>query len=186
MKSYRTVLIAGILFLGGCSSIQVASNYDQSVDFTRFKTYEYYGWANNSDTLLTPFEKKLFEESFSQEFKKRGLTFVKQGGDLIVALNIVTEDKAETVIDTFDTGPGYGFGYGPGWRWGNSMATYHTYEYTVGTLVVDVYDTANQTLIWEGVGTKIVDEDPASRKEGIPAAVAAIMEQYPVKPDESE
>ncbi len=187
MKNYFVFLLTGVFLLVGCSSIQVASNRDQSVDFNRFKTYEYYGWSNDSGKSLTPFEQKLIEDEFGEEFRRRGLTYVKEGGDLVVALNIAAEDRTQTVIDTFDMGYG-GFGYGPGWRWGSnvwggdSMSTYHTYDYKVGTLVVDVYDAADKKLIWEGVGTKIVDDNPQTREKGIPEAVAAIMEQYPVAP----
>ena len=192
MKNYLLIFLIGMFFLSACSSIQVTSDYDKSVDFTKFKTYQYYGWADNSDKILTPFDKERIEKAFADEFEKRGLTFVKEGGDLVVALYIVTEKKTETTANTTTMGyGGYGgyYGYGPGWGWGggyggmgHSTTTYSTYDYTVGTLVVDVFHAGDEKLIWESVGTKTVDDNPQTRDDSVPKAVAKIMAEYPVPP----
>lgn len=177
------------LTISSCSSISVTSDYDKTVDFNVFKTYSYYGWAENSDKILSPFDKERIEQAFADEFNKRGLQFVKEGGDLTVALYIQTQQMQETTATTTAMGGRYGgygryYGYGPGWGWGGGMATttYNTYNFTNGTLICDVFDAKNQKLIWEGVGQGTVDEDLQSREENIPKAVAKIMAQYPVPP----
>ena len=195
MKNYLFIFLAAFLFVGGCSSITVVSDYDKTIDFTQFKTFEYYGWADNSDRILTPFDKERIEKAFGDEFRKRGLTYVKEGGDLVVALYIVTEKKSETTAHTsgMGYGGGYGgyYGYGPGWGWGggyggmgmaSSTTTYSTYDYVVGTLVVDVFDKAGEKLIWESVGSGIVDDNPQTRDDSTPKTVAKIMAPYPVAP----
>lgn len=181
------LFIAGLLLLSACSSITLYSDYDKTVDFTQFKTFSYYGWADNSDKILSPFDKERIEKSFGSEFVNRGLTFVKEGGDLIVALYIVTEQKQQTTATTTGVGGMYGgyggyWGYGPGWGWGGgvSTTTYNTYDYTVGTLVCSVFDAKEKKLIWEGSGSGEIDDNPQSREDGIPKAVAKIMSQYPV------
>ncbi len=187
------VLLAAIFLLGSCSSITVTSDYNKSIDFTKFKTYSYHGWAKNSDKILNPFDKERIETAFKAEFDKRGLTFVKEGGELVVALFIVTQQKTEQVANTSNLGGysgwGYGgyYGYGPGWGWGSpymgmSTTTISNYDYTVGTLVVDVFDASKKELIWESTGSGTVDENPESRDKNIPKAVAQIMAKYPVKP----
>lgn len=187
----KTFFIIGLaaLFLYGCSGITVTSDVDKTVDFSQFKTFEYYGWANNSDKLLNDIDKRRIESAFGDEFKKRGMTYVESGGDLVVALHIVTEQKQQTTATTTGVGMGYGgyggyYGYGPGWGWGGSMATttYNTYDYTVGTLICDVFHKSDQKLIWEGTGSGTVDSDPSSRDENIPKAVAKIMSNYPIPP----
>jgi hypothetical protein len=183
-------LVVIILSLGSCSGIKVTSDYDKSVDFTQFKTFEYYGWAEESDKLLNDLDKSRFEKAFAEEFNKRGLTYVESGGDLIVTLFIVVEQKSETVANTTNMGGYYGgyygryYGYGPGYGWGPgySTTTVNTYDYNVGTLVCDVFDKSNEKLIWEGIGAGTVDDDPSSREENIPKAVAKIMATYPVQP----
>lgn len=189
MKKTLFILSLAALFLYGCSGITVTSDADNTVDFTQFKTFEYYGWANNSDKLLNDIDKRRIETAFGDEFKKRGLSYVETGGDLVVALYIVTEQKQETTATTTGVGMGYGgyggyYGYGPGWGWGGGMSTttYNTFDYTVGTLICDVFHKVDQKLIWEGTGSGTVDSDPSSRDENIPKAVAKIMSNYPVPP----
>lgn len=184
--------LTAIFLLGSCTGIKVTSDYDKTIDFSKFTTYSYHGWAKDSDKLLSPFDKERFEAAFKEEFDSRGLKFMKEGGELIVALFIVTEKKTEQVANTVNVGGYYGwgyggyYGYGPGWGWGapmgNTVTTISQYDYTVGTLVVDVFDAANKKLIWEGTGTKTVDDNPVTREKSIPRSVASIMAQYPVKP----
>lgn len=190
MKKTLFILSLAALFLYGCSSITVTSDVDKTVDFSQFKTFEYYGWANNSDKLLNDIDKRRIESAFGDEFKKRGYSLVEEGGDLVVALHIVTEQKQETTAVTTGVGMGYGgyyggyYGYGPGWGYGGGMSTtsINTYDYTVGTLICDVFHKADQKLIWEGTGSGTVDSDPSSRDENIPKAVAKIMSNYPIPP----
>lgn len=192
MKKIMLSALVGVLFvISSCSSVTVTSDFDNTVDFTKFKTFSYYGWADGSDKLLSPFDKERLEQSFGNEFKNRGLTFEKEGGDITIALFIHTQEKQETTATTTGMGGMYGgyggyYGYGPGWGWGGgygvgmSTTTYNTYDYTVGTLVCDIFDTKEKKLIWEGVGQGTVDDNPQTREENIPKVVAKIMNQYPV------
>jgi len=194
MKQLLSVaILAVIILLGSCSSITVTSDYDKSIDFTKFTTYSFHGWTKNSDQILSPFDKERFEAAFKEQFDSRGLKFVAEGGELVMALFVVTQQKTEQVANTTNMGGYYGwgyggyYGYGPGWGWGSpmmgtSMTTISNVNYTVGTLVCDVFDSAEKKLIWEGIGTKTVDDNPATNEKNIPKAVAAIMAQYPVKP----
>ncbi|HJN06789.1 MAG TPA: DUF4136 domain-containing protein, partial [Bacteroidales bacterium] len=185
-------LMAVLMVMSSCSSLTFSYDYDKSIDFTKFKTYSYYGWADNSGEILSPFDKERIEQSFGNEFKERGLTFQKEGGDLTVVLYIVTKQQQQTTATTTGMGGmyngygGYGgfYGYGPGWGWGGGMqtTTFNTYDYTVGTLVCDVFDTHEKKLIWEGVGKGTVDSNPQERTKRIPMIVDKIMANYPVKP----
>lgn len=189
-----TGLFAGLmllLFLTGCSSLKVTSDLDKSVDFSSIKTFEYYGWADDSDQILNRFDKERIEDAFGEEFSKRGMSEVENEADVIVALYIVTEQKTQTTATTTGMGGGYGgygyggyYGYGPGWGWGGGMSTttYHDYDYTVGTLVVSVFDAKKEQLIWTSVGSGTIKENPDSRGKNIPRVIQAIMGKYPVKP----
>ena len=186
MKKLFLISLITIFFLGSCSTISVMSDYDKSVDFTKYKTYSFYGWAKNSDSLLNQLDKQRIERAFADEFAKRGLKLVKESGDLIVSLYIVTNQHQETTATTMNTGPYYVgryYGFGPGWGWGGGMATtsVRTYNYTVGTLICDVYDAKEKKLIWEGIAKGTISEDPSNRDVNIPKSVARLMKKYPVK-----
>jgi uncharacterized protein YceK len=189
MKKNVLVILMAALVLSGCSSIKVVSDVDPSVDFTQYKTFEYYGWLEDSGKLLNDLDKTRVENAFGAEFKARGLELVEDGGDLVVGLFVVTQQKTQTTAQTTSMGGGYGgygghYGYGPGWGWGggHSTTTYSEYDYVEGTLVCDIYDKTTEKLVWEGIGTKTVDTDPKSRDETIPASVKKIMAEYPVEP----
>ncbi len=188
-KILKVFGLAGLVFLlNACSGVKVTTDYDKTADFSKYKTYEYYGWSQDSDKLLNRFDKERIEKAFGGEFTKRGMKYVESGGDLIVTLFIVTQQKQQTSSTTTGMGGGYGYGgyygYGPGWGWGGGMATttYHTYDYTVGTLVIDVYDATEKKLVWESAGEGTINESTKGREERIARAAELIMKPYPVEP----
>lgn len=194
MKNYLLNLLVLMIVLSSCgSSIKVSSQHDKNVDFTQYKTYSYLGWSNNSDQLMNDFDKRRVEAAFAHEFEIRGMKYVAAGGDVEISLFLVTEQKTATTAYTNHYGVGgpvgYGYGgyggyyYGSAWGWGGgySSTTYQEYDYTVGTLVCDVFDGKEKKLIWQSVGSGTVDDDSSSRDKGIPKAVAKIMSLYPVQ-----
>ena len=186
------VLVVIIGVFSSCSSTKVISDQDPVVDFTEFKTFEYYGWADNSDQMLNRFDKERIESAFAEEGRKRGLTRVDSDGDVIVTLFITGEIKTQTTANTNTMGMGGMGGMGgrgrgmgsPGWGWGttHSTTTINETNYLVGTLMIEMFDKDDKMLIWQAIGTKTVSEDPKKRETGIPKKVAAIMNAYPVKP----
>jgi len=186
MKNLFIALLAGIL-LSSCSGLTVVSDLDKTVDFTQYKTFEYYGWTENSDQILNRFDKERIEEAFGNEFLSRNLKIVEKGqGEIIVSLYIVTQQKTQTTAHTSGMGGGYGgyYGYGPGYGWGggHSTTTYSDYDYTEGTLIVSVFDAKKEQLIWESVGKGTINDNPQKREASIGKTVAYIMKEYPVDP----
>jgi len=189
-------LVAGLLVISffGCSSIKVTSDFDATVDFTQFKTFEYYGWAEESNNILNQLEQERIESAFGKELKKRGLTGVEKGsgGDLIITLFVVTQQKPSTTAHTTGSnmgGFGYGgyYGYGPAYGWGGSgmhtsTTTYSENDYTVGTLIIDVYDENGKKLIWESIGSGTIKESKTAeqKEKNTTVAVQKIMATYPV------
>lgn len=180
--------LAGLVFMNSCSSLKVYSDFDPTVDWTKYKTFEYYGWAEESDKILNDLDKRRFESAFGDEFKARGLEYVENDGDMVVTLFIVVEEKKGATATTTHMGGGYGgyyggyYGYGPGYGWGGGHSTTNIQEYSygVGTLVCDVFDAKNEKLIWEGIASKTVDENPQTRDTNIPKAVKALMAKFPI------
>ena len=190
----KSFLIIGVILVlvlvNSCSSLKVYSDVDLSADWSKYKTFEYYGWAEESDKILNSLDRDRIENAFGEEFKARGLEYVEKGGDMIVTLFIVVEQKTSTTATTTSMGGGYGgyyggyYGYGPGYGWGggHSTTSIQEYDYAVGTLVCDVFDAKDEKLIWEGIGTKTVDENPQTRDKNLPKAVKAIMSKFPIQP----
>jgi len=195
MKKIIIILPVLILLFTACSGIKTSTDYDKTVDFSTYQTFEYYGWDKGSDHILRPFDKERIEKAFAEEFDRRNLKHVEKlkGGDLIVTLFIVTQNKSQKTATTTHVGMGMGrpygyhyyYGYGPGWGWGPSMGGYteiHTVDYKVGTLMCSVFDAKKKQLVWQGAATKTIEEDPRMRAKSIPYAVKALMRSFPVKP----
>ena len=189
MKNILIVIITAIIFVS-CSSIKITSDRDGDVDFTKFSTLSYYGWQEESDRILSRFDKERIEQAFADEFAKRGVSVVEKNGDIIVSLYIVVDQRTGTTAYTNHYGAGGpygyygGFGYGAGWGWGMGYSTtsYQDYEYQVGTLVCDVFDYDTKKLIWQGVVSGEIDQNLKTRERNIPRVVKELMKRYPVKP----
>jgi hypothetical protein len=188
LKLKSIIYLFALVQFSSCSSVKVISDKDNTEDFTQFKTFEFYGWAENSDKVLTRFDRERIEAAFVEEAKKRGLTGVKENGDVIVSLFVVGEVKTQTTANTTSTGMGgmntmgrRGRGMG-GWGTTQSHTVINETNYIEGRLMVEMFDTVDKNLIWQAIGTKRVSDDPKKREKGIPKKVAAIMREYPVKP----
>jgi uncharacterized protein DUF4136 len=193
MKSQPFVIaILAVLALSSCSTTKYTVDKDDSIDFSKYKTYQYYGWAEESNKILTPFDQERIEKAFGNELVKRGLKYEKETGDLIITLYIVTAEKTKTTATTtgMGMGGGYGYGgyrgYGPAYGWGPSMTSAHTtyseYDYVVGTLIIDIYDAKGKKLIWESVAKGTINEKTKGREQRINSTAAKMMINYPVKP----
>ena len=190
MKSLTfSLAIIAAFAISSCSSIKYTVDKDDSVDFTKYKTFQYYGWAEESNKILSPFDQERIEKAFGIELEKRGLKYEKETGELIVTLYIVTEKKTKTSATTTNMGGGYGYGgyygYGPSYGWGGGMGTsqttVNTYDYTVGTIIIDIYDANDKKLIWESVATGTINEKTKGREERINSIAYKMMLKYPVE-----
>ncbi len=189
MRNIIIFTIALVMF-GSCTDIKFSSDKDGSVDFTKYKTLSYYGWTEESDKILTSIQKERIEKSFAEEFRKRGIEIVERDGDIIVSLYIVVDLKTGTTAYTNHYGGGGpygyygGYGYGAGWGWGMgySSTTYHDYDYLVGTLVCDVFDSSTKKLIWQGVVSGEVNDNQKTSERNTPRVIRELMKRYPVPP----
>jgi hypothetical protein len=195
MKNVLGLMLLGTLLFPACSTLKVTVDYDDAADFSKYANFEYYGWESESDKILNSLDKQRIESAFGNEFRKRGMEYVENGGDLIITLFIITEEKTKVTSSTTSTGSyGYGgyYGYGPryGWRsghgMGHSVTTYDEIDYQVGTLIIDVYDAKNQQLIWESIARGTVNQNTNNKEARINKVVAQIMKDYPAKPLETK
>jgi hypothetical protein len=154
-KCFYLILLAIVTTACG-SSVSVTSDYDKTLNFETYKTFTYYGCADNSDKILTSFDKERFETAFGNEFSSRGWTINQANGDAIVSLYIVVEQKTSysSYSDHYNNGmyggiyaSKYGCDRGYGTGMGSSEATTTQNDYEVGKLIVDVFDAKTKKQI---------------------------------------
>jgi len=189
MKKF-TLITLGLIMVYSLSQAQkVTVDFDKETDFSKIKTFVYLGWQENSDEVLNDLDKKRFIDAFGNEMDKRDLIMVEDNPDMAIALYIVVDQKTSTTAYTNYYGGGAGRGYsrgGGGWGWGNgsSTTTYSESDYLEGTLVFSLFDAESKNLIWQGVATKTVSENPKKREKNIPKVATKLMKKFPIMPVE--
>jgi len=172
----------------GCSSLKITYNMDTTVDFSKYKTYSYYGW-DTASTHINKFYQNKIEYAFADELGKRGLSYdPMEQGDMVISLFLAV-DKEESVTaynNNYNYGP-----YNPAWGWGYGYGGYYaspyiygnvTYEentYYNGTLVCDIFDRQTKKLIWQGVVSKAID--PSEHGKYIGKTISRLMMKFPIK-----
>jgi Domain of unknown function (DUF4136) len=119
---------------------QVETTVDRTVDFSKYRTFSIEiatAWGN-------PIGEKHLLEELTAAFVAKGWALDTQGSpDARILVHGATKEKQR--LDTFYSG-GYG-GYYGGWGWGGVGSSSTTVsEYTEGTLVLDIFDSASKAL----------------------------------------
>lgn len=184
MKTLKlSLLMLAVALLSSCSSVKVVADMDKTVDFSKYKTYNFLGWQENSDQILNDFDKKRIRDAFAKEFSDRGMTYVEENADMAITLFVVVDQKTTTTAYTNYYGNRYGgyYRYRGGWGYGHATTSYSESDYLEGTLVMDVFDGASKKQIWQGIATSTVSENPDKREKTIPAKINALMKKFPIQ-----
>ena len=80
-------------------------------------------------------------------------------------------------LNTFYSGMGGGYGYrGLG---GMGTATTTESEYTVGTLVVDIFDAKGENLLWRGIAQDELSDKPDKNVKKLGKASDKLFKDFP-------
>jgi len=180
MKNIITYLVFCVfIVLAGCSSVSVSYDYDKNADFKKFKTYAFD--ENVAKLPVLQIVRDRITAAIDREMQARGYT-KSDTPDLLVDVYAKLEQGETATATTTGTGM-----YGP-WRYGYgggfTTTSVSVEKYVDGTLFINVIDKSQEKIIWQGRGTKTLDEDssPQKREDNINNAVKLIFEKYPVQP----
>ncbi|MFD2569698.1 DUF4136 domain-containing protein [Spirosoma soli] len=188
----KFALLIGTLVWGiSTTKAQVATDFDKSVDFTKYKTF---AWCTpdiqvgNNPVYRSGLITKNIETTLADELGKRGLTMNPENPDLLVGFHTYTEKKTNTYSTATPYPMYYPFGFRAGWRyypygfgnwpyaWNNNIQ--HV-QYTEGTLLVDIVDAHTKQLIWRGSVEGDVSNPKRIEKE-VAKGIHKVMKDYPV------
>jgi len=179
------------VFMAGCASVSVNTDYDSSANFSDLKTYKWSaeGPAKTGDSRIdgnTLLDGRL-RSAIDSALSVKGYQKVSSGRpDFWVNYHVSAKDKTD--VESF--GPNYygGSYYGGGYRGGRYSGAYPmhgggvtTFHYTEGTLLIDIIDPSTKHLIWRGTGTKIVNPDANSEQkvQNANSAAQQILASFP-------
>jgi len=185
MKIFKTIsILTFAIAVVSCSPVKVVVDMKDSPDFSKYQTYSFLGWQNQSGEVLSVEDKGHMREAYIKEFKRRGLEMVSSGGDMQISLFIVTSQ--ETAVSGYNDYVGRGYGgnsyYGGAHGYGTATSTYKMRSKPVGTLIMDVYDGKSKNQVWQAIAKGTMEKNPDRRGKTMPGKIATIMKDFPVKP----
>lgn len=172
------------LFFSGCSSLEIHTDWDQSADFSKLKTY---AWttATQPDTGNPEIDDDLFDErtrkAIDQTLASKGYQKLASGTpDFLVSYHIIIKDMTDVnSVPTIGYATPYGYGRGGGFSyWSYQTFTTH---YQEGTLIIDIVNAQTKKLIWRSTGTDVVEpaKTPEKRDQEINDGIRHILAGFP-------
>jgi hypothetical protein len=164
-----------IALLLACVSVpsfaaQVKTDYDHSANFSQYKTYSWIK-VQAGDSLWAD----RIQQDVDAQLAAKGWTKVAANGKASVSAFESTQNQ--TTLDTFYNG------FGGGWRWrgfgGAGMSTTTTDVTKVGTVVVDIFDTQNQKLIWRGNESADLSGQPDRNAKNLAKNLGSMFKHFP-------
>lgn len=175
------MLIAGIA-ASGCMGPTVRTDFDPSADFSAFTTYAFGGFTdvNQGGVLDNSLLRKRLELLVREQLSNKGLqeVGVTDNPDLLVHYWVGLQEKQQLQ----STGPTVGaYGWRGGYGGGVGYSGVSTYEYTEGTLIIDLITPARKELVWRGSMVGTLTDSKEKNLELAKEAIAKAFADYPPK-----
>lgn len=169
-RTFRCGAIAlgfSVLFVHAALAQKTSAEFDESVDFSKYKTF-----AIREGTLRSPnpslnseLTKKHVEEDIERALTEKKMTRTTGNADLNVFYTLGSRSATET--ETFPVG------------WNGRTRT-HRVTTTEGNLIIDLRDPRTRSLVWRGVATE-EKPNPSKIAEKLDDMVRKLLAKYPPK-----
>ena len=184
LKFLSLIVLASVV-LTSCSSVRVLSDYNHEANFNEYKSYAFYKTGIDK-AQISDLDKKRILYAIEDEMASRG--FVKsENPDLLISIFTKEEERVDVYNNNFGWGWGGAWGWGPAWAWGPGWGWGwggwgpNVSTRTQGSLYIDLIDTKNRELVWQGKGegTLANTKNIEKKEQRIKEFVSQILEQYP-------
>ncbi len=184
MKAFKMLAVGSLTgLLAACASgPAVKGDYDHKADFAQYRTFGYMSPLGTDkagySTLLT----ERLKDATRGQMEMRGYVYSASNPDLLVNFSGKLQQKTQVTEAPPPMGPYYGYRSGfyggwPGYGWGDTV-----YQYTEGTLNIDLVDSRRKQLVWEGVAVgEVQNPEMATSAQSVEKAVALIFAKYPFR-----
>ena len=183
MKSFLVMAMLGVVWLAGCSpSYDIKYDYDMDSNFSAFKTYKWIpreisnasGGAKTAVQSNTLLDQRI-HRAVDTQMTAKGFTLTEENPDVMLVYHVGLANK----VDVTDWGYTYAGSY-----WGGGMGrSVDVYQYTEGTLIVDLVNASTKQLAWRGSATGVVEpgRTPEQMEARLNDVAAQIFANYPPK-----
>lgn len=145
---------------------QVSVNYNHSQSFSQFHTY---AWgSNNANQIQNSILAQVAVQDVDAALQGKGLQKVaeNQNPDLLVTANGgMKEQTSYSAMGMRGIGGG--------------MGSITPEQNVIGTMIVDLYDAKNQSLVWRGMAQNSLNNNGNKNQQMVQKAVAKMFKQWP-------
>lgn len=176
----KSALFVMIVALTACSGIRVTSDWDPAVDFSQFRTFAI---LEKGQQARNPLNDRRIRAAIAADLSAKGFRQVDTpaAADLAIGFQVTTDER--TSYHTVHSGWGSAGFHRRRSHWSGTVGVSTTtqWNYTVGTLVIAVFEARDKELVWEASGssTKNPSSNPEQNEQRINEAVREILQDFP-------
>ena len=155
--------------LASCSGLKVVQDFDSSIDFSSYQTYNF---TPSADSIpINQLNKRRLFNAISAEMNESGIRWAADP-DIFVHVHMLMKGKTKTNVSygqgkTYDLGSGF-------------STTYMDYgEFSEGSLFFDIIDSKRKQLVWSGKVTSDIKDSNTRSEKDINKIVQKVFKKFP-------
>lgn len=172
-KIFFSIILTAVFLISSCATMRISVNYDKEINFSEYKTYRFV-FPKHKQEKRGQKNNPIFTKNMMNEIRPimeaKGYTEAESQNDADILLHFYTyvKNRKDWVPATYRVG-----------RWGRTWRTSpgHVRHYKEGTLGIDIVDREEKMLIWQGIGTDVLDHH--NPQANLVEVVEEILEKYP-------
>jgi len=170
MKQFLSILT--ILLVVSCAPIYVNYDYDKAVDFSKYRTYQYFG---DMETGLSQLDTKRLLDELDKKMQANGFT-ISENPDFLI--DIKSEAFRNAQRETVGVGVGGGSGNVGG---GISIGLPIGQSSMTRQIIFDFVDVSNKQLFWQAKSESSFNPraEPIKQEERFAAIVEKVFKKFP-------
>lgn len=179
-------LLCAAMLAGCASGLAVRSDEDPGADFAGYRTWNFFDPMGIEGGYNSPIFGELFREAIAREMNERGYRLAVEA-DLLVNVTIRGDDKVKVTSYTTPYMSGAYYGRPGGAYAGSAMGvgvgtSTRATRVTEASVFIDLVDTRQQRVSWQGVAVLDVTDDVAQQlRDAVYTAVDRVFELYPYR-----
>jgi hypothetical protein len=171
--------------IASCSSVEVVTDYDKTADFGKYKTFgiktQELGVGAVDPEKINKRNLNHIVNNIREQMLQKG--YIESADpDLWVSFYVKVDTKQEVRTTSYGYYGGSPYYYGPYYGYGTGYTDVNLVEFTEGTLIVDLVDSKENKLVWQGVGVKTIDEKKIDHGDDIRKVIGQIFYKYKFAP----
>ena len=166
MKTRILALCTLLLLVTTLSAQQVSVNYDHNGSFAQYHTY---AWgSNNKNAIQNSILAQVAQQDIESAMSAKGLQKVQESQNPDLVLTASGGEREQTSYNAW------------GMRGiGGGMGGITPEQNVISTMVVSLYDTKKQELVWRGIAQDTLSNNGNKNQQMVEKAIQKMFKQWP-------